>query len=41
MPVIYYAYILCNMHGYENNIHVMEPEVPGSYSKQADDNIYI
>ena len=33
--------MLCNIHGYENNIHVMEPEVLGSYSKQADNDIYI
>ena len=27
------------MHGYENNICVMEPEALSSYSKQADKNI--
>ena len=38
--VIYYVHVLCNMHGYKNNLCVMEAEALSSYSKQANNNIY-
>ena len=36
ISVIYCAYVLRNIHGYENNLFVMGAEALSSYHKQAD-----